>query len=535
MYDILITNGTIFDGSGGPSFGAAIGIKGERIVAIIPHGTATPQTATRVIDATGRYITPGFIDIHTHTDISLLVNSRMESTIHDGVTTEIGGNCGLDIALAGEGPAFSLERRFATGNESGTLIWEKPADYFELVKQQGIAANYIPLVGHNTLRKRVMGMEARPPSAAELEQMQAILAESFTLGVWGFSTGLEYAPGSAAGLDELVALSRVAAKHGGFYATHLRNEGDYLIESVQEAITICERAGLPLQLSHHKAENRENWGKNERTLAMVDDYRARGMDILLDQYPYTAFNTGLSVMLLPTWAQLGGSDEIMARLQDPETRARVEHDILKLRPRWGSSGPESGWEGIVISTCKNRREIQGHSIAELAKDAGKQPLAYALDLLVEQETAISAIHFAMSEDDVRTIMRYPHTMIGSDGVSASPTGPMAEAKGHPRTYGTFARVLSRYVRETGTLTWEQAIYKMTGLPAKRLNLPERGLLREGYHADITIFDPESVEDCATFQDPHQFSQGFDYVLVNGAVTLDRGKHTGTLAGKVLFR
>jgi len=529
-FDILVKGGMVFDGLGNPGVRADIGIQDDRIAAI---GDLSKAQAGRILDATGLYVAPGFIDIHTHSDLTVLLNPGMESSIHQGVTTEVAGNCGLSVGLVLDAPLFSLERRFLTPAQK--LDWDGSLKgHLRRIEDQGIAINYITLVGHGTLRKRVMGMEARDPTPEELDRMKALLTQAFEEGAFGLSTGLEYAPGSFARLPELVALSQVAAQCGRFYASHLRNEGDRLVESVQEALTIGEEAGLPVQLSHHKAEGMRNWGKVKTTLRMMEEARAKGMEVSCDQYPYTAFMTGLSVVTLPSWVHDGGTEAFLARLSDPEIRSRIMAEVRELHPELADLSEESAWHQIEIGVCHGCRELEGRRIADMAVESGRDPLEMVMDLLISPpERLISVIYFAMSEEDVRLVMRHPHTLVGSDGASSNPHGVLGEHNIHPRGYGTFPRVLGRYVREEGVLPWEEALRKMTSMPARRLGLMDRGKLKVGCFADLVVFDPLTVADRATYRDAHHFAEGIVHVLVNGRVALEDGEQTEARAGRVL--
>jgi N-acyl-D-amino-acid deacylase len=338
------------------------------------------------------------------------------------------------------------------------------------------------------------------------------------------STGLEYLPGGYAQHDEVAALAAVARDAGGFYATHIRNEGNTLVESIQEALNVAEATGVPLQLSHHKSEGRANWGKPQTTLPMMAAARASGLDVLTDQYPYTAFMTGLSVILLPHWSKEGTMEDMLARLREPSARARILQEI---------AGEPWDWSTVQIGIARNRRETQGMTLADLGAKEGKTPAEAALDLLMDEEGWVAAVHFAMSEEDVEYILRDPHTMIGSDGVANDPAGELAADKTHPRSYGTYPRVLARYVRDREVLGLSEAIRRMTSLPAKRLNLADRGTLRVGARADITVFNPKTIQDAATFDEPHQFAIGIQHVLVNGRLALENGVQTEVLAGRIL--
>lgn len=530
-YDVLIRGGAILDGSGSAPRSADVGIRDDRIAAI---GDLSHCSAGRVIDARGRRVVPGFIDIHTHSDISVLFHPQMESIVSQGVTTQVVGNCSLSLGLATDDPVFAFEKRWL-GAHGARITWKTLEEHLRRVAESGVATNYVTLAGQGTLRKRYIGMDARPPTRDEMERMKAALADAMEQGAWGVSTGLEYTPSGYADVDELAELSAVVGRFGGFYATHLRNEGDRLIESVAEAIQIGERAGIPVQLSHHKAEGPRNWGKVHETIRMVDAARARGVDVQMDQYPYTAFQTSLAVQFLPPWANAGDNDAVLARLRDPEQRRLILEDMRANHAGWDDLGPTSVWRSVEIGVSRTNRSIQGRTIAELAIEARANPLEVLLDLLISEHGYVSAVNYAIDEADIRTVMAHPCTMIGSDAVGTSPHGKMGEDRVHPRCYGTFTRILGRYVREEATLTEAEAIRKMTSLPASRLGLADRGKLTPGCFADIVIYDPATVQDNATYDDPHRFSSGIEQALVNGRIVWESGAHTGALPGRVLRR
>ncbi len=522
MTDVLLRGGLIYDGTGGPGLRADLAVTGDQITAI---GDLSGEPAGRTLDVSGLAVSPGFIDIHTHSDFSLLINRPMRSSLAQGVTTEVVGNCGTSIGLVTADDNFAQERRWA--ERGGTALdWSRMSEFLRRVEDGGLACNVVTLAGHGTIRKAVLGFADRPPDAGELDQMRALLSRALEDGAVGLSTGLEYLPGGYASHDEVAALAAVARDAGGFYATHIRNEGDTLVESIEEALRVAEAARLPLQLSHHKSEGRANWGKPQVTLPMMARARAQGLDVLTDQYPYTAFMTGLSVILLPRWVNDGSVEDTQARLRDPDDRARILAEIGQTA--WD-------WDTVQIGIARTRRETQGLTLAELGRREGKPPAEAALDLLVDEEGWVAAVHFAMSEEDVAFILSDPHTMIGSDGVANDPASELAEDKTHPRSYGTFPRVLSRYVRDRHVLSLPEAVRRMTSLPASRLKLSDRGTVRVGAKADITVFDPNAVHDVATFDEPHQFPAGIPYVLVNGRLALDNGVQMDVLSGRVLRR
>ena len=522
MTDLILRGGTVYDGLGGLGVHADVGITNDAVTAI---GDLSQEQAGQVLDVSGLAVAPGFIDIHTHSDFSLLVNRPMRSSVAQGVTTEVVGNCGTSIGLITPKDVFAQERRWA--ERGGTILdWTSLAGYLARVEDGGVACNIATLAGHGTIRKSVLGFDDRPPTPGEQLQMERILSEALTDGAIGLSTGLEYLPGGNARHDEIAGLAAIARDSGGFYATHIRNEGDTLVESIQEALNVSEATGIPLQLSHHKSEGRANWGKPHVTLPMMAAARASGLDVLTDQYPYTAFMTGLSVILLPHWAKEGTIEDMLTRLRQPDTRARILAEIAA--EPWD-------WNTVQIGIARSRRETQGLTLAELGRQSGKIPAEAALDLLLGEEGFVAAVHFAMSEADVEFILSDPHTMIGSDGVANDPASEMAEDKTHPRTYGTFPRVFAHYVRGREVLSLAEAVRRMTSLPAQRLKLSDRGILKPGMKADITVFNPLTIEDCATFADPHQFPAGIHHVLVNGRFAQQNGVQTDALSGKILRR
>ena len=522
MTDLLLTGGIVYDGLGGPGVQADIAVTGDVMTGV---GDLAGEEAGQTLDVTGLAVAPGFIDIHTHSDFTLLINRPMRSSIAQGVTTEVVGNCGTSIGLVTPKEVFAQERRWA--ERGGTeLNWTRLSEYLARVEDGGVACNIATLAGHGTIRKSILGFDDRPPTPSEQAQMERILSEALTDGAIGLSTGLEYLPGGNAKHDEVAGLAAVARDSGGFYATHIRNEGDTLVESIQEALDISKATGIPLQLSHHKSEGRANWGKPQITLPMMAAARASGLDVLTDQYPYTAFMTGLSVILLPHWAKEGTVEEMTARLRDPGSRARILAAIAA--EPWD-------WDTVQIGIARTRRDTQGLTLAELGRRDGMTPAEAALDLLADEDGFVAAVHFAMSEEDVEFILSDPHTMIGSDGVANDPASEMAQDKTHPRTYGTFPRVFAHYVRGREVLSIAEAVRRMTSLPAQRLKLADRGIIKPGMKADLTVFNPRTIEDCATFADPHQFPVGIHHVLVNGRLAMQNGVQTDVLSGKILRR
>jgi len=500
-YDILIQHGSIIDGSGAPAYEADIAITGDRISRI---GDLSEAGAKRIIDATGLVVSPGFIDLHTHADRDIKDNRGVENYLYQGVTTLLAGNCG-------NSPVYLDE-------------------YFQSIKTSGISLNLGLLIGHNNVRAEVMGNVKRAPTAAEQTQMEDLVKAAMDAGAFGISSGLIYLPGTYSETGEVIALARVVANQGGIYATHIRNEFELIIESIEEAITIGREAGLPVQISHFKVADNSMWGDSARTLGLVETARKEGLDVGIDQYPYTASSTGLA-NVLPAWARAGSREDFQARLDDPETRARIKADTIKKLYGARAAGDLSR---ISIASFSNHPEYSGKTMADLTRMHGLEPTIengaeVALEILYDGEG--SAIYFMMTEEDVRRIMLAPFTSIASDGSAVA----FGKDVPHLRNYGTFPRVLNRYVRQEGLLSLEQAIHKMTALPASRINLKIRGTLAEGMVADINVFDPETVSDNDDWSRPHQYASGFSYVIVAGTPVIDKGERTQALPGRVLKR
>ena len=498
-YDLLLLNGTIVDGSGAPAYPGDIGIVGDKIEKIGDLGTAD---AIRIIDVAGSVISPGFIDLHNHADRNIRDNRGVENYLHQGVTTILTGNCG-----------------------------NSPVDldeYFQSIRETGIALNLGILIGHNAVRAEVMGNDNRAPTAAEQAQMDWLVKAAMDDGAFGLSTGLIYLPGTYSETDEVVSLARVVAAEGGIYASHMRNEFDLIVEAIEEAITIGRDAGLPVQISHFKVADNTMWGDSTITLGLVESARAEGLDVTIDQYPYTAGSTGL-VNVLPAWARAGTKEDFQARLDDPDTRARIKADTIEKLYGARAAGDLSR---ITVASFPNHPEYAGKTMAEVTVMNGREPTIengaeVAMEILYDGGG--SAIYHMMVEEDVQRIMQAPFTSIASDG-SAVPYGKNVP---HLRNYGTFPRVLSKYVREEGVLSLEAAIHKMSGMPASRIGLSSRGTLAEGMTADIVIFDPETVDDNDDWANPHQYATGFSYVIIGGVPVIDAGTRTTKFPGKVL--
>lgn len=527
MLDTLIEGGTVIDGTGKPGFAADVGITDGLVEAVTPDLEAE---AARTIDATGLCVAPGFIDPHTHSDVPLLVDPHGHSKIRQGVTTEVVGNCGSSPApLVGQALEEVQQRCALLDLE---VTWRSFGEYVERLRTPGTSVNVVPLVGHNTVRGAVAGYGDVRLAPEQLAEMERLVAEAMDQGARGLSTGLYYPPGYYADTDEVVALARVTRAHGGVYASHIRSESDGLIEAVREAIEIGERADIRVEIAHLKASGYRNWDKAEELVETLEAGASSGVAVGCDQYPYTASSTWLA-SILPYWAQAGGGRQIAARLADADTRQRLRQDYETNRGEWDDRSGVRDWSDILISDCAARPELLGQTVAQVAEVEGVDPFDAALDLMVTAEAQVSCVWFSQSEEVVRQLMVHPLVVVGSDGSSYSPDGPLGRRKPHPRSYGTFVRVLGKYVREEKVLSLEEGVRKMTSVSAERFGLCDRGVLRPGAWADVAVFDPATVGDRATFEDPHQFAAGVPYVLVNGALVIDGGEHTGALPGQVL--
>jgi len=523
-FDVVIRNGNLFDGLGNPPVPCDLGIRNGKIIVLDDLSAAS---ADRIIDATDLAVAPGFIDVHSHTDIELLVDPLAQSKIQQGVTTEISGNCG-DSPFPFNQTDFEEYHQRQKENYGLDADWRDLPNFLDALRKAHPALNYATLVGHGNLRAFVVGKNDVPPTAAQLRRMQDLLSEMLAAGAVGLSTGLEYAPGSYAKTDELIELCKVVARHDKIYATHLRNEDDTLEEAIAEALEICRKSGVSLQISHLKACNRANWSKTGRVLEAIAAARAEGLPVEADRYPYIAWSTGLG-SFLPLWARQGENEEIIERLKDKKEFKKIAAYSASRGQRIG------GWEQVVICSVENERNKswQGKSIAECSNISGKEPVTFIRDLLIEEKLHVSVVGFAMDEDGLKKVLAAPFTTIGSDGNAVSPAGLLGKGKPHPRYYGTFPRILGKYSREEKVFDLPTAIRKMTSQPARKFGLKQRGEINPGYFADLVIFDPAKVIDRATFTDPHQFPAGIDYVIVNGQVAVEKGTHTGTCAGQVL--
>ncbi len=522
-YDLVISGGAVYDGLGGPPVRADVGISGGAIRAI---GKIPASRAGSVVEAGGLAVAPGFIDVHEHTSVELLVNPKAESAVRQGVTTVVSGNCGDSPFPLTEAMAEETGRSMLT--EYGLdLDWRDARGFFDRLGRAGLAPNYASFAGHGTIRAAAMGYGDRPPGAGELERMRALVSEAMAAGTLGLSSGLEYSPGSFASTDELIALCRIAARTGGVYATHVRNEQEGILEAVDEAIRIARETPIRLQISHLKIGYEKNWPKFDELMSRVDK-AAGGVSLRVDRYPYTAWGTGLN-MFFPLWSREGTSRDFLARLQDPSLQGRLKAAVEKKGSDVGS------WDKVLISNVatERNRPYEGMNILEASVRSGLDPFEFMKKLLIEEDNEVGMITFAMSEDQLKKLLAHPLVGVGSDGTAVAPYGPLAKGKPHPRLYGTFPRVLGRYVREEKVAPLEEMIRKMTSMPAGHLGFLRRGVLKAGWAADLVVFDPGRVIDKATWTAPARYPEGIEAVIVNGVAVLAAGESTGRLPGKVL--
>jgi dihydroorotase/N-acyl-D-amino-acid deacylase len=528
-YDIIIRNGRLIDGSGRPGFNADVAIKDDRIARI---GNLRGAKAKHDIDAGGQVVAPGFIDMLGQSEQYLLIDPRGMSKVMMGVTTEITGE-GESIAPIND--RILKEQEDFNRRYNLTVDWRTLAEYFKRLENQGSGLNLGTFVGATQVREYVIGYDDRAPTAAELEQMKKLVAEAMKDGALGVSTSLQYVPARFAKTDEIVELAKVAHQYGGIYISHQRSEANAIDDSMKEVFEIARRANIPAEIWHFKTAYKKNWGRMPEMLRHIEAARKQGLKITADVYPYVAGSTSLSACL-PPWALEGGTDKMVARLNDPDSRRRLKSEISSDAKDWeniylGSGGPR----GILIGSVVNREldNWQGKRLSEIAAAQNKDPLDALFDFIIADHGQTGAIFFMMQESDMQAALKSPLVSICTDSGSRATDGPLAGSKSHPRGWGTYPRILGRYVRDQNLMPLELAIHKMTGLPAGNVGLKQRGLIREGYFADLTIFDPRTVIDRATFEDPNQYPVGINYVIVNGQLEVDSGKRTPALAGRPL--
>jgi N-acyl-D-amino-acid deacylase len=526
-YDLLIASATLVDGTGAPGRRAGVAVQNDTIVGV---GDLPSEGAGRVVDGSGLVLAPGFIDMHAHSDRTLLVDPTAQSKVRQGVTTEVIGNCGSSpTPCIG---AVLEEERARFGRWGIEVSWRTMGEYLDTLSDRGVGINVVALVGHGAVRKAAMGYAMRAPDAAELTAIRRHVAESMAGGAFGMSFGGIYPPSNYAATEELIEASREVAAAAGIYACHMRNERERLLEAVEESIRIGRESGASVEISHHKASSPKVWGLVKESLKLIEAARAEGVDVNVDQYPYRASSTNLNAMM-PGWAHEGGLGELAKRLDHPTERARILDDLRSDNP--SGTGANLTPNDILVASCRTDRSLDGKTIAQIAEARGADPHETILDVLLANECDIAAIYFSMSEDDVRYVMRHPLMTVGSDATSMVIGGKSGEGKPHPRTYGTFARILGQYVRDEGVLTLEEAVAKMTGRCAAKLGLVDRGTVEVGKKADLVLFSAERIRETATFEQPHQYAEGVELVVLNGRIVVDGAEHTGALSGRVLRR
>ena len=524
---IVIRNGLVIDGTRAEPFYADVAIDEGRIIEM---GNDISKGEAETIDATDKVVSPGFIDIKTHSDWTLPLMPQAESKIRQGVTTEVIGHCGYSCAPALPDKVDALSEYLSP---SAPWLSFKETNFNDYLNHYpALSVNAVHLVGHNTLRLMTMGLEDRPPTPDELSHMKELLKEALASGALGMSSGLFTAPGSFSETEELVALGKILEMSGASYFTHLRNEGNNVFDAIQETMEFSEQVGVHVQIVHMKLSGLDNWGGARKAMDLFSEARDRGIPIDCDIYPYTAASNPLR-NLMPAWLQEGGIEATLTRLENPDMRERLRKEIGQ--EGLNNFGRIPSWEAVRISISPDLPEYAGRTIASLAEQRGVDQFEMALDFIVEDRGQTRVLVDSISEADVRAFVQDPDVMIGSDGNSVSPEGTTGQGRPHPRFYGTFAKVLGHYSRDLGLLSLQDAIYKMTGSSAKALGLRDRGLLKPGFSADITVFDPESIAERATYEEPHQYAAGVETVLVNGIKTLQGGEHTGALGGKILRR
>jgi N-acyl-D-aspartate/D-glutamate deacylase len=527
-FDIVITNGHIIDGTGSPWYSGDLGIRDGRIAAI---GKLAAASRKRTIDAGGKVVAPGFIDMLGQSELTILVDPRLPSKIYQGITSEITGE--------GDSVAPLNDALIQAGHSQYdyyklTPDWRTFRQYFARLEKQGMGINLASYVGATQVRRFIVGEDDKQPTPEQLAQMQALVREAMNDGAAGVSTALQYAPAPYAKTEELIALASEAGKLGGIYSTHMRNEGDTVLEAIDEALRIGREANIPVEIWHIKVAGKDNWGRMPEVVAKINEARATGADVTADTYAYTAWYNDFSAFI-PPWAHDGGNAKLVARLQDPTTREKIRKDMLSPSKDWQNEWQEiPGPDAIMIGAVENTTllPMQGKRLSEIAKLWNKDPMDALFDFLIQDPSTGVAV-FGMSQPDVTLALQQPWVAIDNDSEGTSPEGILGQAHPHPRAYGTFPRILAKYVREEKVLSLEEAIRKFSALPAQRMRLADRGVLKTGMWADVVIFDPATVHDRATFDAPNQLSEGMDYVLVNGVPVIDQGKMTGALPGKVL--
>jgi len=527
-YDVLIRNGNIYDGTGAPPYQADIAVKGDQVVGI---GDFEHQSAELEIDATGLAVAPGFFNLLSHAHLSLLTDGRAMSDVFQGITFEV-------LSEASLSPLTDATAEFWAqlfSEEDVELDWRTVGDYLETVESSGVAPNFGMFVSAATVRINVLGMDDVDPTPEQLEKMKAMVGQAMRDGALGLTTALIYAPGTYAETEELIELARVAGQYGGIYTAHMRSEANQLIEAIDETLRIGQEAGLPVKIHHLKAGGKPNWEKMDVAIAKINALRAQGVPVTADMYTYVAGATGLDASM-PTWVQAGGYEKWAERLQDPEIRARVKAEMAVNAEDWENLGFLAGPDGMILVGFENpelKDKYMGKTLAEIASSRGQDYRDTIIDLVIEDGSRVGTVYFLMSEENLAKQIRQPWVMFGSDADAPAAEGKTLEEGAHPRTYGNTARLLGKYVREEQIITLQEAVRRLTLLPAETLSIPARGRLAPGYFADVAIFDPALVGDHSTFNKPHQYSSGMIYLLVNGIPVVSQGEHTGATPGRAV--
>ena len=528
-FDFIIKGGTVYDGSGRPPVKADVGIKGDRIVAV---GNLSRATAATIVDARGLAVAPGFINMLAHSESSLIVDPRSLSELKQGVTTLIFG----ELSMGPLNDEMKRRLRDSQGDVKYDIEWTTLSDYLNYLEKRGIPQNVASFIGAVTIREYVIGLDDKPPTPAQLDQMRELVRREMEAGALGITTALIYPPAFFAKTEELIELCKVAAKYQGKYTTHMRSEGNRLIEGVQETIRISREAGLPAEIYHLKASGEANWSKMDQVIKMIDDARRQGVKISANMYTYPAGGTGLDASM-PPWVFNGGREAAYKRLQDPATRKKIADAIRTPSNEWENLYMLAGSpDRLLLASFKTEKlkPLTGKTLAEVARMRGQDPVETIMDLVLEDRSRIGTIYFLMSEDNIKKQIRQPWVSFGSDAASIAPEGVFLKSAAHPRAYGNFARLLGRYVREEKVISLAEAVRRLSGLPATNLGLDHRGFLKKGMFADVVVFDPQTIADRATFENPHQLSVGVKNVFVNGVQVLKDGEHTGAKPGKALW-
>src|SRR5437764_2689704 len=528
-FDIIIKGGTVYDGTGRAPLKADVGIKGDRIAAV---GNLSRATAPMIVDATGLAVAPGFINMLSHSETSLIRDPRSLSEIKQGVKTQILGE--LSMGLSNN--QMKQRLREQQGDVKYDIEWTTLTEYLKFLEKRGVSQNFASFIGAATIRENVIGLEDKPPTPAQLDQMRELVRREMEAGALGITTALIYPPAFFAKTDELIALCKVAAKYKGKYTVHMRSEGNQLIEGVQETMRIGREAGLPVEIYHLKALGKDNWAKMDQVIKMIEDARRQGLKITANMYTYTAGGTGLDASM-PPWVFDGGREAAYQRLQDPVTRKKIADAVRTPTNDWENLYLAAGSpDRILLASFRTEalKPYTGKTLAEVARLRGKDSVETIMDLVLEDRSRIRTIYFLMSEDNIKKQIRLPWVSFGSDAASIAPEGVFLKSSAHPRAYGNFARLLGKYVREEKVISLTEAVRRLTSLPATNLGLDHRGFLKEGMFADVVVFDPNTVADRATFENPHQLAVGVKHVFVNGVQVLKDGEHTGAKPGKALW-